>query len=65
MISYISFYLLGGVIWALIIEAFNEAEIGDYKKEIMTNKQRILLILIWPLYFSIFLITFFKNYFNN
>lgn len=65
MISYISFYLLGGLVWALIIEALNDAEIGDSVKENMTNGQRFLLVLTWPFYFIIFLVTFIKTLFKH
>jgi hypothetical protein len=65
MISYISFYLLGGLIWSLIIEVLNNMKMEGHETEEMTNGQRFLLILTWPFYLLIFLVAFFKNLFKQ
>ena len=65
MISYISFYFLGGLLWSLIIEALSNMKTEGHETEEMTNGQRVLLVLIWPLYLLIFLVAFFKNLFKQ
>lgn len=64
MINFISFYLLGGLIWSLITEYLNNIEIGEYKKTLLTTPERVLTIIIWPYLFLIFMVTFIKTLFK-
>lgn len=61
MINFISFYLLGGLIWSLITEYLNNIEIGEYKKTVLTTPERVLAIIIWPYLFVIFMVAFIKT----
>jgi membrane protein DedA with SNARE-associated domain len=64
MINFISFYLLGGLIWSLITEYLNNIEIGEYKKTVLTTLERVLTIIIWPYLFLIFMVAFIKTLFK-
>lgn len=61
MINFISFYLLGGLIWSLITEYLNNLEINEYKKTELSKSERILTVIIWPYLFLIFMTVFIKT----
>lgn len=61
MINFISFYLLGGLIWCLITEYLNNLEINEYKKTELSKSERILTVIIWPYLFVIFMTVFIKT----
>lgn len=61
MINFISFYLLGGLIWSLITECLNNLEIDEYKKTELSKSERILTVIIWPYLFVIFMTVFIKT----
>ena len=61
MINFISFYLLGGLIWGLITEYLNNLEIDEYKKTELSKSERILTVIIWPYLFVIFMTVFIKT----
>jgi hypothetical protein len=62
MINSITYYLLLGVLWDLIL---NWVANSTNSKNILTNKEKIINILIWPISLIIFTYHFIKTLNNE
>ena len=63
----ISLYFLIGVINAFIIDLWHSVlvKIASNEFENYNNWERIVLILLWPIYASVFWYIFWKNFFRR
>lgn len=58
MMTFISYYTLGGLIWLVFMESYTTThKIGPA----WTNKERLTQLLIWPFSLALFLFHLFKS----
>jgi hypothetical protein len=55
-------YLVIGVLWALILEWINTISIEDIEDISLDVKDRVIIVLIWPISLIIFIVHLIKRF---
>ena len=65
MFKFITYYLLIGTFSLMIMDYMVTKVAKLLDKEPFTNYERIIILILWPMYTIVFWYNFFKSFFGN